>query len=210
MVRHAQSTWNVEHRFTGQADPPLSPLGQVQAGDLAARCAGLGLDAVVSSDLSRAAATARAVAAAAGLRGPEPLPGLRERWHRVWQGLTRDQIEARFPGGLDAWREARALPLPVAGETDEPYEQYEQYEPYERFRDRVIEGLVTATRYGDRVLVVAHAGIFVVLDQLSGQTSAGSVGNAEGRLVAVGADRALTVGRAIKLDAAHRSGAQDP
>ena len=198
VVRHGQSTWNVEHRFTGQADPPLSELGHTQAADLAARCAGLGLDSVVTSDLVRAYATGRAVAGAVGLPDPVRVPGLRERWNRVWEGLTRDQIETRYPGQLDAWREAR--PLALDGD----------YEAYESFAGRVVAGLVEASRLGGRVLVVAHAGIFVVLDQLSGEATAGAVANAEGRALSVGPDARISVGEPVRIDAAHRSGVLDP
>lgn len=197
VVRHGQSSWNVEHRFTGQADPPLSPLGQAQARDLAARCADLALDAVVTSDLVRATATGLTVTRALGLPDPVALPGLRERGNRAWEGRTRDEIEARYPGDLEAWREARPLSFPGP------------YEDYDTFARRVLDSLATAARAGLRTLVVAHAGIFVVLDQLSGQATAGRVGNAEGRLVAVG-DGGLSVGEAFHIDAARRSGVLDP
>ena len=31
MIRHGQSVWNAERRWQGQADPPLSELGELQA-----------------------------------------------------------------------------------------------------------------------------------------------------------------------------------
>lgn len=203
VVRHGQSTWNVEHRFTGQADPPLSPLGQVQARDLAARCAGLALDAVVTSDLVRAAATGRTVTRALGLPDPITLPDLRERANSAWTGQSAAEIEAQYPGDLAAWREARALSF------------LGPYEDYDGFADRVTTGLATAAQAGARTLVVAHAGIFVVLDQLSGETTAGHVGNAEGRIVTVAAipgrnARALSVGAAVRIDPSRRSGLLDP
>ena len=37
VVRHGQSTWNAEGRWQGQADPPLTELGERQAGDAAER-----------------------------------------------------------------------------------------------------------------------------------------------------------------------------
>ena len=56
-MRHGQSTWNSESRFTGQVDVSLSELGQAQAQDLARRCANRSIDAVITSDLQRANVT---------------------------------------------------------------------------------------------------------------------------------------------------------
>ena len=173
VVRHGQSTWNVDHRFTGQADPPLSTLGRQQADDLARRCEGLGITAVVTSDLARAYETGAAVAERLGLPAPATLPDLRERWSETLTGLGRDEIEGRWPGQLAAWREARPITVPGS------------HEPFDAFAERVTRGLVTASGHGDRVLVVAHAGVFVVLGRIDGSGSATETANADGRRVVV-------------------------
>jgi broad specificity phosphatase PhoE len=188
VVRHGESTWNVESRFTGQADPPLSERGQEQAADLARRCVVLSIDAVVTSDLDRAFTTGLAVTRRLGLPRPVRLPSLRERWNRTLEGMGSQDIEARFPGVLAAWREAR--PVSLAGE----------FENYDAFAARVTEALVESAGHGDRVLVVAHAGVFVVLDQLSGAADASGIGNAEGRRVMVGPDGRLVVGDLVRVD----------
>lgn len=100
LVRHGQSTWNVERRWQGRADPPLSPLGVEQARAAAAALPG-GLRAVACSDLRRAVATAALLAAAVGLAVDATEAALRERDVGPWEGLTRAQIEARDPGFLD-------------------------------------------------------------------------------------------------------------
>src|SRR3546814_14677380 len=56
LVRHGQSEWNATGRWQGQADPPLTDLGRAQAHH-AARSLGV-VDAIVASDLQRAADTA--------------------------------------------------------------------------------------------------------------------------------------------------------
>ena len=188
VVRHGESTWNVESRFTGQADPPLSERGRAQAEELAGRCTGLGVDAVVTSDLDRAFSTGLTVARRLGLPPPVRLPSLRERWNRVLEGVSSRDIEATFPGVLADWREAR--PVSLAGE----------FEAYDAFAARVTEGLLEAATHGDRVLVVAHAGVFVVLDQLTGAADAGGIANAEGRRVMVGPDGRLVVGDLVRVD----------
>ena len=62
VVRHGESTWNVDGRYQGQTDVPLSPVGMLQASTLAERLTGQTFAAVYSSDLLRASQTAHAVA----------------------------------------------------------------------------------------------------------------------------------------------------
>lgn len=79
VVRHAESTWNVEKRWTGQADPPLSEAGRVATSALARELQGLTFARIASSDLRRAAHTADALAEALHLPAPMRLVALRER-----------------------------------------------------------------------------------------------------------------------------------
>lgn len=100
LVRHGQSTWNAEGRWQGHSDPPLSPLGERQARAAAPAVVALGVTAVYSSDLIRARQTAELVAPP-GMT-PVVVPPLRERNVGEWEGLTRVEIEARYPGMLEA------------------------------------------------------------------------------------------------------------
>lgn len=121
LLRHGQSTWNAEQRWQGQADPPLSPLGAAQA-----RQAGERLRAeaapvaeVVASDLGRAHTTARILSEELGL-DPDAVvlePGLRERNVGEWSGLTRPEIEAKWPGILEDWSQGKMTVIP-GGEGD--------------------------------------------------------------------------------------------
>jgi len=188
VVRHGESTWNVESRFTGQADPPLSEHGQEQAADLARRCVVLGIEAVVTSDLDRAFTTGLVVSRRLALPPPVRLPTLRERWNRTLEGMFGPDIEERFPGVIAAWREARPVSFPG------------DFEDYDAFAARVTDGLIEAAGYGDRVLVVTHAGVFVVLDQLTGAAVAGGIGNAEGRWIMVESDGRLVVNDPMRVD----------
>src|ERR687897_224551 len=98
LVRHGQSEWNAAGRWQGQADPPLSDLGRLQARE-AARAVGA-VDAIWSSDLQRAAETAIIIGDQIGV-GPVVVDDrLRERDAGEWTGLTRAQIEQRNPGFL--------------------------------------------------------------------------------------------------------------
>jgi broad specificity phosphatase PhoE len=100
LLRHAQSVWNAQGRWQGWADPPLSPAGERAAGAAADHGALDAIHASAASDLQRAARTAELLA------GGRPWPpvrryrGLRERGAGHWTGLTRPQIEERWPGAL--------------------------------------------------------------------------------------------------------------
>lgn len=102
LVRHAQSTWNAQRRFQGQADPPLSVTGHGQARLLAERLTRLPLSAVVASDLQRCVQTAAPTAAALGLP-VVPEPALREVDVGTWSGLTHEEIRRNFPGEWERW-----------------------------------------------------------------------------------------------------------
>lgn len=115
LVRHGQSTWNADGRWQGQADPPLSAIGEQQARSAAHHLPPV--DVVVSSDLERARRTAELIAAASGLEVGATYPGLRERDVGEWTGLTRAEIERRwpqaFPGGLAQLDPPGGEPLPA-------------------------------------------------------------------------------------------------
>lgn len=99
LVRHGQSEWNADGRWQGQADPPLSDLGRRQAQAAAAAIGAV--DAIVASPLERAHRTALAISEAVGV-GPVLVDDdLMERHAGEWQGLTRAQIDAQYPGYLD-------------------------------------------------------------------------------------------------------------
>ena len=102
LVRHAQSEWNADGRWQGWADPPLSPAGAAAAHAARAHPALDSIDAVASSDLARALTTAELLAAGRDWPGVLPLRGLRERGAGDWTGLTRAEIEVRWPGALAA------------------------------------------------------------------------------------------------------------
>ncbi len=100
--RHGRTAWNDEGRFQGHLDTPLDAVGHRQASAAAAALASLGPVAVVSSDLARARDTASYLASLMSL----PL-GLDARLREIdvgeWGGLSRAEVEARFPSTYAAW-----------------------------------------------------------------------------------------------------------
>jgi broad specificity phosphatase PhoE len=145
LARHGESDWNVSRRWQGHADRPLTDKGREQARALARRLAHVDLDAVVSSDLRRAADTAAEVARAQSLEAVE-LPSLREVDVGSWSGLTRDEAEQRFPAGFARWQKG--------------FPGWDDGESYEEMTDRVLDAVLGISRAheGGRTLVVSHGG----------------------------------------------------
>jgi ribonuclease H / adenosylcobalamin/alpha-ribazole phosphatase len=103
LLRHGQTEMSVAGRFAGRSDVPLTSVGVQQAAAVAERLAGRGIDLVVSSPLSRALDTARAVADAAAA----PLAiddSFAETDFGDWEGLTFGAVLDRWPAQLAAWQ----------------------------------------------------------------------------------------------------------
>lgn len=108
--RHGQTGHNASGRFQGQLDVPLDDAGRRQAARAATMLRGLAPTRIVSSDLSRARDTADALGALTGL-DVETDPDLREVYAGQWQGLLRDEIEARWPEDFAAWLSGDDVPV---------------------------------------------------------------------------------------------------
>src|SRR5918999_1946555 len=145
LARHGETDWNREDRFQGHADPPLNELGRQQARELAESLADSGVAAVYASPLARASETAKIVAEVLGLP-VETRTALREVDVGSWQGLTRDQVETRYPDDFRRWLHA-----------GEGWSDGESYD--ELGRRGVADLLVLAAKHpGERILVVTHGG----------------------------------------------------
>ncbi|MGS2617566.1 histidine phosphatase family protein [Micromonospora sp. LZ34] len=101
--RHGNTDWNAAGRVQGQTDVPLNDLGHEQARAAAPLLAGLRPDAIVASDLRRAADTAAALAAVTGLPVRTDAR-LRERHFGHWQGLALAEAARRYPSEYARWR----------------------------------------------------------------------------------------------------------
>jgi broad specificity phosphatase PhoE len=145
LARHGESDWNAAGRWQGHADRPLTEIGRRQAEELAERLAAVRLDAVYSSDLRRARETAEPVAARHGLE-VQALPSLREVDVGAWSGLSRPEVEQRFPEAFARWRDGG--------------QGWEDGETYEQMTERVVGAVleIAAAHPGGEVLVVAHGG----------------------------------------------------
>jgi broad specificity phosphatase PhoE len=146
LARHGESDWNAANRFQGHSDRPLTERGRLQAEALAGELAEMAtLSAIYSSPLRRALETAAAVGARIGLE-PVAVEGLREVDVGSWTGLSRSEIELRFPGELRRWLDGG--------------EGWEDGETYQEMSSRVLSALfeIADAHPGDEVLVVSHGG----------------------------------------------------
>jgi probable phosphoglycerate mutase len=104
LLRHGDTLLSPEHRFSGLRDVPLSDKGARQAQAAAGRLAtGAPIDAVVSSPLQRAIATAAIAAGELGLTAVVD-DDLRETDFGEWEGFTLAEIQQRWPAAEAAWR----------------------------------------------------------------------------------------------------------
>jgi ribonuclease H / adenosylcobalamin/alpha-ribazole phosphatase len=116
LLRHGQTPLSIERRYAGRGDAPLTEIGLQQAAAAAARLAARGgIDAVVTSPLSRARATAEAVAEATGaaLMVDDDLV---ETDFGAWEGLTFAEVMARWPEEMAAWTDSPDA-VPPGGES---------------------------------------------------------------------------------------------
>ncbi len=160
LVRHGQTEWNLERRFQGQFDVPLSAEGHAQAAMVANWLDSQlwNFTALYTSDLMRAYQTAVPIGGRLKLV-PQRVEVLREINAGNWQGLLTTEIEDRYPGQLARWhREANEFRLP-GGET------------IPEVRARVHGWYVQAVQAhkGEAIIVVSHGmAIRALLSALNG------------------------------------------
>ena len=179
-LRHGESEWNAVGRWQGQADPPLTETGLLQA--LAAAQQLGTFDAVWASTLQRAAHTAAIIAETIGVGPVQTHPGLMEAAFGPWQGLTHDEIEAGWPGYLAEHRRPDGAEQPEAVVA----------RALDAFRD-----IATATSGGE-VLVVTHAGLIRTVCRALGEHDF-RFPNLGGTWFVVHADGRVTVGEQVQL-----------
>ena len=105
-----------EDRFAGESDVELSDEGREQARRLAERLSSEKMAAVYASPLGRTIATAEIIAQPHGLEVLRR-DGLREISHGRWEGMTRREVEEKFPEEAAAWEEDPYTFAPAGGES---------------------------------------------------------------------------------------------
>lgn len=100
LIRHAETA--MAGRFCGHSDPELNAAGEMQLARIVEQVLPLGIDRIVSSDLRRASRTAQVIGQTIGV-DPEFRQRLREIHFGLWEGMSWNEITARFPREAQAW-----------------------------------------------------------------------------------------------------------
>ncbi len=146
LVRHGQTSSSARHCYSGRRDVPLTDLGRQQARQAGESLRLAGVDAVYSSPLSRAADTARVIAAATGARLSVD-QRLTEVDYGPLEGMDRQGARQRFGAAFEAWRE-EPTSCPIPG-----------VEPLAAALERATEVTAEVVGAGRCPVIVGHQGI---------------------------------------------------
>ena len=152
LIRHGETAWNAERRLQGHIDIALNDEGRRQAEALADALAGEPIDAIVSSDLARAAHTADAVARVHGLHASRDA-ALRERCYGAFEGLLYAEIALRFPADFTDWQARRSdARMPDGARVAESFREF-----YTRCTEAITA--LASAHAGRTLVLVAHGGV---------------------------------------------------
>jgi broad specificity phosphatase PhoE len=152
LLRHAMTQWNRERRIQGQTDTPLSPQGELQAGQWGQILKAYRWNRILVSDACRALETATRINTV--LEVPmDSDPRLREQAWGEWTGKTIAQLEQEAPLLLAEQEQAGWNFCPPGGEDRLTV------------RDRSLKAIGEATQKwgGERILVITHEGVIKCL-----------------------------------------------
>jgi alpha-ribazole phosphatase len=152
LIRHGQTQWNAEGRYTGQSDIPLNDVGREQARQLVKQLKENPPDVIFSSDLKRAEETAAIIANRIKVTVHVDRR-LREINQGVWEGMHFDEIKMRY---AEEFAARVANPLEVAPPGGETIGQVQ-----ERVLSAVAE--IMRTNRGSHVAIVAHGLVLALI-----------------------------------------------
>jgi len=165
LVRHGQSQWNLENRFTGWIDIPLSPAGEEEAARAGELLRGYHFDYAFTSALVRAQETLRIILDVIGQPDvpTERDEALNERHYGDLQGLNKAETAEKFGDEqVHLWRRGYRV-QPPGGESLE--QTAHRVLPY------YSEHIAPRVQAGETILVVAHGNslraLVMVLDNIS-------------------------------------------
>ena len=161
-IRHGETAWNASTRIQGHTDIPLNDHGQRQAHLLGQALSQADpMDAIYSSDLQRALATAQALALHTGARLVTHV-GLRERAFGDFEGRSFAQIEQEMPEQAQLWRTRVPDWIPPGGG-----------ESLLAMQQRVLHTLheLAQQHLGQHIALVAHGGVLDILYRAATQQS---------------------------------------
>src|ERR1041384_5080341 len=115
LVRHGQSQWNLENRFTGWVDVPLSAKGEQEAKQAGLALKGIHFDCAFTSLLRRAQETLRIILQETGQPelSIEKSQALNERHYGALQGLNKNETAEKYGDEqVHIWRRSYDVPPP--------------------------------------------------------------------------------------------------
>lgn len=165
LVRHGQSQWNLENRFTGWENPPLTELGEKEARRAGNHLKNIKFDMAFTSNLSRAQKTLEIILNEINQKNLpiEKNQALNERHYGDLQGLDKAETAAKFGDEqVKVWRRSYDVP-PPGGESLK--DTAERTLPYLHAR------ILPEIKQGKNVLVAAHGNslrsVIMELDHLT-------------------------------------------
>lgn len=178
LLRHGQSQWNLENRFTGFHDIDLSDLGRQEAADAGKRLKNLGVkfDAVFTSTLQRAFNTAKLALTNAGQEDLIPSiirhDDMRERDYGDLTGLNKDETAEKFGADqVHIWRRSYDVPPPGGESLQDVVEK--------RVRPYYAASIKQLLDDGKNVLVAAHGNSLRALLIILGAETPETINKAE-------------------------------
>jgi broad specificity phosphatase PhoE len=146
LFRHGQTAMNVENRFRGVRDVPLSEIGRAEAWQAARSLANTGVSVVYTSPLGRAREVAEAIATSCGLAAVRELDDLLNLDYGHWEGLTREECSYADPAEWRLYAHQPELATCPGGES------------LAHAADRILAALRTIgkTHRGETVAAVSH------------------------------------------------------
>lgn len=164
LVRHGQSIWNLENRFTGWVDVPLTAQGEEEARSAGRKLHSADIDVAYTSALRRAQHTLDIILQTMGVEVPVIRDqALNERHYGDLQGLNKEDTAKKFGADqVKIWRRSYDIPPPNGEALKNTAERTLP------FFERCILGDI---KQGKNVLVVAHGNsnrsIVMMLDNLT-------------------------------------------
>ncbi len=152
LFRHGETAWNAVQRLQGHIDIPLNEKGEQQAAAVAQSLQAESLQAIIASDLRRAAQTAQAIARRQNLT-LQTDAGLRERCYGAFEGLRYSEIGQHYPQAFAAWQ---------AREVDAIFPPGERIaESLRQFQARCVASILRWAKQhpGQKIAIVAHGGV---------------------------------------------------
>ncbi len=147
LFRHAQTQWNLERRFQGHQDSPLSEFGIEQSKKMGNVLEAINPDVLITSTLKRTKETARIAMEEWGqIREIVEMDALKEAYFGPWEGITIEQVKQTYPNAFHQHK------------TNPHLFQLEGIEGYEQIQKRATDALkqIAIDYPSKRVAVVTH------------------------------------------------------